>query len=314
MNGKIPSQLRLLFPLTPVFAVFAMSVFSVPQAAKNSPRESAKTANSRTPLLSSGPVEPCCQKIVRAEAPPKYDVKFISASRGAVDYDAGNALVAITCAFTDGSTDKPVVAMSDVGLVQRLQTDAGTLFESGSGSSLINPAIREFKNAQFTLQAKVPLAAKSVRVLSGEVTVLRTSERAAMVWNEPLAKAIGSVRKESGFEFTLTKCAAADGVVTAEWTYKIPIETENEKQMWELRNLKAALTCADNTAIDAAKVKETPGVIHRTFKLSKKVPASLELSFVSEMKLENLPFELNSIVLEATDPKKKVETAAGENF
>ncbi len=313
MNGNTPTHCRLLFPLMPMFAVLAMNFVDVRSPAKGAALGSVTQQTSAA--QSSQSLAPCCQKIpTRFGVLPKYQVKFATVSRGAADYDAGSQMVSVNCSFEDQCPEFPVVGMCDRGLIARLQTDSGSLVEGGTGFGIINPNVRDFKSAPFTLLAKVPISAKALRMVNGSVTVLRARGSAAVVWSAPFGAAIGSVRKAAGFEFTLTKCDIANDLITGEWSFKIPSEAANPASPWSARQLKGAMYCADKTAIVSESGKEKPTLIRRVFRVGKKSPVSLELSFYSEVKLENLPFELSGITLDGRPTAKLEVSGNDQNF
>jgi hypothetical protein len=80
-----------------------------------------------------------------------------------------------------------------------------------------------------------------------------------------------------------------------------------------VRQLKASLTCADKTVLNPETGKENPATIRRVFRLNRKFPTALELSFISDLKLENLPFSVTGIMLD-NESAKKAEKNRGENF
>ncbi len=314
MRGKVPADYRWLFPLAPVFAVGVSALFAGHARVNSAPNEPVHMAQKIQSAQALASVPLCCQTIPsRFSAPPKSEIKFVRVDRGGVDYDAGNALVSVVCSFTDLCPEKPVVGMCDMGFMTRLQTDAGTVAEGRTGIGVINPAIHQFKNAQFVLEAKVPLAAKSVNILRGALTVQRARERVAMLWREPFGAELGSMRKAGGFEMTLTKCAIANDVLSAEWNCKPPVEVAQDAKWWETRGLTVSLTAADKAVFAPEKSKNFAMTIQRTFRLNKKFPATLELSIISDLRTENVPFELTRIILEGGGAKKS-EPVAGENF
>lgn len=318
MNGTAPTYYRLLFPLTPMFAVLAVNFVSVRSPDKRTAAESVDATPPKTMAAQSlQPLAPCCQKIPSRSAfaaLPKYQVKFAAVSRGKSDYDAGSQMISVHCSFEDRCPEFPVVGISDMGLVARLQTDSGMLVEGGTGFCIINPAIRDFKSAPFTLLAKVPISAKSLRMVNGSVTVLRARDRAALVWREPFSAAIGTARKAGGFEFTLSKYEIVNGVATAEWTFKTPPESENQTGIWATRQLMGAMYCADKTVLNSESGKEKPTLIRRVFRVNKKAPMSLELSFYSVVKMENLPFELSGITLDGRPTAILQTSGEDQNF
>src|SRR4051812_28920051 len=101
MDGALPAEYRLFFPLVPVLVVFAISLVDVgtPDSMGGRAGDSgASTASTPAPAA----LPPCCQKMPsRFSALPKYEIKFVGLNRGGVDYDAGNAIVGIVCSFSD---------------------------------------------------------------------------------------------------------------------------------------------------------------------------------------------------------------------
>lgn len=311
MNGTIPADFRMLFPLAPVFAVMALSLVDIPVPAQSAARDCAEDATKSSCAVGGS----CCDKMPTrrsaiAQSRPKFQVKFANLGRGGVDYDAGHQMVVLHCTFEDLCPEQPVVGISEMGQIAHLQTDTGTLVEGGSGLGVISPAIHEFKNAPFMLHAAIPLAAKSLNTLHGAVTVLRACERASVAWREPFAAQIGKVRKANDFEFTLTKCGIANDYLVAEWNCKIPNELVGEGNAWNDRQLRVALLCADKSTLEAESSTQTPTTVRRIYKLNKKFPVLLDLSFVSVLKKENLHFDLPPIMLDGSKAQKPQITNA----
>lgn len=315
MDGKIPAELRLLFPLAPAMAVCAIALVVMRAPASGAPSETAMPSAIKTQLVMAAPaVPPCCQPMPsRFANAPKSEVKVLRVSRDGVDYDAGNLLISISCSFTDLSPEKPVVAMSDLGFVTRLQTDAGSVSDSRSGVGIINPAIQQFKNAEFVLQAKVPLVAKTVNILHGALTVQRARAQETLSWREPFAAEIGKVRKAGGFEITLTKFVVANDVAVAEWSCEIPPNAAERTGWNDGRGLIATIGTADKSVIASDKPLASGQKITRTFRMKKRVPATLDLSLITDLRTENALFELTNIVLDGSAPRKSAPVA-GENF
>ncbi|HLX62029.1 MAG TPA: hypothetical protein VKX17_12175 [Planctomycetota bacterium] len=309
MPGKYPALYRMLFPLAPVMAVIALTLIDVGGPVSGAPDEKSASRHCAMP-----PLAPCCQAVIpsRQAYAPKYSVKFINVGSGGVDYDAGGMIVVVYCSFADQCAEQPIVGMAELGLVTRLQTDAEVI-EGAPGFGVISD-IHEFKDARFSVQARVPLETKAVNMLNGAVTVLRARERSTLAWREPFSAQIGSKRSVNGFDLTLTKCEIANDTLLAEWNCKAPVDAAGDEKLWQTRQLKATLVCSDKSVLNPEVGKESPAAIRRVFHLSHKFPTTLELNFISDLKMENLPFTLTGISIDGSAPKKRAEGVLGENF
>ncbi|MEI6231818.1 MAG: hypothetical protein WCT04_02110 [Planctomycetota bacterium] len=311
MSGQTPVEFRMLFPLAPVFAIMAISLIDIPQLASGAGREPASKAACCTSMPSGAA---CCQKLPsRLLALPKYSVKFAGISRGAVDYDAGHFIVVMRCTFDDLSPEQSVVGMSEMGQIEHAQTDVGTVVEGGSGFGALSRDVQDFKKASFQLHASVPIATKSFSTVKGAITVLRASDRGALVWREPFGSEVGLTKRMGEFEITLSKCEIVNDLLTAEWACKMPLDSAGKPGNWAQRQLKIGLMAADQTEIVAESSKQTATAIRRVFMLNKKFPKALEMSFATVLKLENLHFELPGMMLDGS-PLKKMEGTRGQDF
>jgi hypothetical protein len=314
MNAKFPSRIALVLPVTALLGAGAF-VFLNGSAPAGSVRQHPSSIASKPASLV---LPACCQKIPsRAALFSKYAVKFQGVNAAGVDYDAGNTVLEIVCRFEDLNAEQPVVGISELGIVTRLQTDNGSLFESNAELGIIKPEITDFKNAQFLLRSKIPMQTHRVNLLHGSITVLRACSRASMTWREPFGAEIGSMKRSSGFEMTLTKFSIANDTATVQWSCNTPLDALREDNLWQRRHLKATLTCADKTVLNPEASAETRSAIHRVFRLNKKFPVALELNFICDLRTENLPFTLTDISLDGSkddSSKKSGEASSGQNF
>ncbi len=318
MNGNVPGEYRMLFPLAPVFAVMALSLVDIPVCVQGMGRDGCECPSNRlTPTCSSKGL--CCETMptrsfLMTKNRPKFSVKYVNVGRGAVDYDAGHQMVVLNCTFNDQCAEYPVVGISQIGQIVQLQTDAGTVVEGGSGFGVISPTIRKFTDVPFVLHASIPLATKSLTAVKGAITVLRATERAELSWREPFASHIGNVRSAGDFELRLSKCTINNDLLVVEWACKMPVERAAGATPWLSRLLKVTLVCADKTVVESEVSSQSATMIQRTFRLNKKFPVSLEMSFASVLKMENLHFDLAAIVLDGSSKKRVEVPSLGQDF
>lgn len=311
-----PAHSRMFFPLVPIAAVLALPLFDVLGLAhgSNSGESSAVPLAAAPTLMCAHPLNVCSQKLPpRGTNSPKFSVKYAGHNFNGVDYDAGNAMVEINCIFDDLDAEHPIVAMSSLGLLRRMQTDSGSVVEGTDGFGIVNPAIRTFKNVQFQLRAKVPLHTRAVIMLNGALTVLRARERAACAWREPFGAQIGVAKNSCRFEVVLSKAELGAELLTAEWTCRPDPQIPINADFWARRQLKTALVYSDKSTAAAESGTESPYLIRRVFRHNKKLPVALELTFVSDLRTENLPFTLTNLQLEGV-PGQKAQAGSGQDF
>ena len=306
---------RMFFPLAPIAAVLALSMIDVLGLAHGSNSDARIAPLAAAPTsMTAHPLNACCLKLPsRGASSPKFSVKYSGHNFNGVDYDAGNALIDINCTFDDLDAEHPVVGMSSLGLLRRMQTDTGSVVEGTDGFGIVNPAIQSFKNSPFQVRAKVPLHTHVVIMLNGALTVLRARERADMSWREPFSTQFGVAKKSSGFEVSLSKADMGADSLTAEWTCRPDPESAIDAGFWTRRQLKTSLIFADKSVAAAESGTETPYLIRRVFRHNKKFPVSIELNFVSDLRTENLPFTLTNLQLDGA-PGQKAASGKGQDF
>jgi hypothetical protein len=189
----------------------------------------------------------------------------------------------------------------------RLQTDDSALVEGSRGFGVIKFGCARVQRRALP-SSQVPLNTKMVSMLNGALTVLRARERSTLTWREPFSSEIGSARKVNGFEITLTKCEIAGDTLVAEWNCKAPVDAAGDAKLWQARQLKAALTCADKTRGPELE-RKTP----RRFGgcSSKKEFRRRWAAFISDLKMENLPFTVTGYV---GGQRERARTGIKENF
>jgi hypothetical protein len=266
------------------------------------------------PLLTAAPAtEAVSERKAVERRPTPYAVKFQNVGTGGADYDGGNMLVEIVCRFEDQCPEQPVVGMSELGAVTRLQTDGGALFENSSGFGAIQPTIKDFKNASFLLRSKVPLRTRSLTMVNGALTVLRACDRTTLTWREPFGAAVGTTRKTHGFEFTLARFEVGNDTATVEWSCRVPPDVAAGEDPWTRRELKTMLFAADKTPLNPEAAAGSLTKLHRTFRLNHKFATTLELELISDLRRENLPFVLTAIPING-GKAEKFDGVVGQNF
>ena len=148
-------------------------------------------------------------------------------------------------------------------------------------------------------------------IVHGAVTVLRCCERPTLSWREPFGACVGQTKKSNGFEFTLNKFEIWNDTATVEWNCRIPADVSSE-EIWARRELATNLVCADKTVLKPEAAKDTLSKLHRVFRLNRKFAMTLELSLISDLRQENLPFTLTNIPVNGGGESKEVHV--GENF
>ena len=146
------------------------------------------------------------------------------------------------------------------------------------------------------------------------MTVLRANERAAFSWREPFSGQIGASKKSGDFELTLAKAELLPDTLQVEWTCHMPAAAAVEDDLWKKRQLKSTLIYSDKTTQESEVGADTPSLVRRLFKLNKKFPVALEVTFISDLKCENVLFTLSNITLEGPAQKKPDEHGKGQTF
>lgn len=303
---------RMLFPLFAIFAVLIVSGGGSQGEAQSScaPKRAGPTPQPAQMVARS--LKTCCETLPSrgsALGQTKYNIKFSGHNIAGVDYDAGGQLLDVTCTFEDLDNERPVVAMSSYGLLRRIQTDAGSVAEGSDGFGVITPGIQSFKDAQFQVRAKIPLQTRTVIMLNGALTVVRACDRAALTWREPFDTQLNVMKKSGQFEVALSKIEKTNDTFVVEFTVRPDPQATIDDEFWQRRQLKSAVIFSDKSSAVAEAGTETPYVIRRTFRHSNKFATTVELSFISDLRTENLPFTLTSIVLDGAQKSEDSKTA-----
>ncbi len=298
---------RMMFPLTAIGAVLLVSAGGMRNEAGGTSAPRRVEPAAAPVLMVARSLKTCCETMPSrgsALSKPLYNIKFSGHNVAGVDYDAGGQLIDVTCTFEDLDNERPVVGMSTFGILRRIQTDSGSVMDGSDNFGVISPGIQSFKDAQFQVRAKIPLQTNTVIMLNGALTVMRACERATLTWREPFDTQLNVLKKSCRFEIALTKAERNGDTFVVEWSVKPDPQANIDEELWQRRQLKSSLTFSDKSSAVAEAGTETPYVIRRVFRHNKKFATSVDLSFISDLQLQNLPFTLTNIVLDGSGQKK----------
>lgn len=236
------------------------------------------------------------------EEEPPYEVRVLGVRTSHRAADGPDVVAWLDCEIDFGRKVPERTAVVDSGKVLRGQTKKGAPVIHKRSHGFVRALRSGRQRHRFTVGAVVPADTGRLSFIEGTFTKVVAVETGRVVWDDP-ARQKGERRSAGGFEFVLAGYDRTASEVKAEFHFRVPEPRPGEPRYWGSGSTAYRVCCEDGSLLEMRGGGGGTGLGGRWgqwecgAKVGNRNVKALEASFVTRIKLEELPFSLEDVEL-----------------
>jgi len=194
------------------------------------------------------------------------------------------------------------MALVDSAHLLRGETEGGAPVVPRPSHDFIGTLKSGSRRLRFSVMGIVPADTESIRFLEGTITKVVAAGTDRVVWDDP-ANQMGEVRSAAGFEFVLASYNRAASEAKIEVHFRVPPPGPLDPLYWASRSITLGARCEDGSLVESRGAGSGTGLGGRWghldcgLKVGGRKVRALEVSFVTSIRMEELPFRLEDVKL-----------------